>query len=132
MGRGIKLNNETYVCPYFPIGSIYMNIQDINPNTYFGGTWEKIEDRFLLSAGSKYSAGDTGGSATVKLVQDNMPSSTPGILALSNGQWSCGVWGSHGTGYGINLPGQNGQGGQGVAHDNMPPYLVVYIWKRTA
>ena len=50
----------------YPIGSIYISINNVNPGTLFGGTWEQIEDKFLLSAGSTYTAGDTGGSATME------------------------------------------------------------------
>ena len=51
--------NKTY-----PIGSIYMNINNINPGTLFGGTWEQIQDRFLLAAGNSYDGGSTGGAAS--------------------------------------------------------------------
>ena len=48
----------------YPIGSIYMSVNATSPASLFGGTWEQIQDRFLLAAGSTYSAGSTGGSAT--------------------------------------------------------------------
>ena len=51
--------NKTY-----PVGSIYMNINNIDPGTLFGGTWEQIQDRFLLAAGSSYNGGSTGGAAS--------------------------------------------------------------------
>lgn len=46
----------------YPIGSIYMSVNNVSPSTLFGGTWEAIQDRFLLAAGSTYTAGDTGGA----------------------------------------------------------------------
>lgn len=49
----------------YPIGSIYMSVNSTSPATLFGGTWEQLENRFLLGAGSDYIAGDTGGSATM-------------------------------------------------------------------
>lgn len=62
-----KINDE--ISPTFdtiyPIGSIYMSTANVNPGTLFGGTWEQIQDKFLLSAGSTYTAGNTGGSATM-------------------------------------------------------------------
>ncbi len=48
----------------YPVGSIYMSVNNVSPSNLFGGTWEAIQDRFLLAAGSTYTAGDTGGSAT--------------------------------------------------------------------
>lgn len=47
----------------YPVGSIYMSVNNVSPSTLFGGTWEAIQDRFLLAAGSSYSGGTTGGSA---------------------------------------------------------------------
>ena len=46
----------------YPVGSIYMSISSVNPSTLFGGTWQKIEGRFLLAASSSYEVGSTGGS----------------------------------------------------------------------
>lgn len=47
----------------YPIGSIYISINNTNPGTLFGGTWNQLKDRFLLSADSTYIAGSTGGEA---------------------------------------------------------------------
>lgn len=48
----------------YPIGSIYISVSSTSPATLFGGTWEQIENRFLLAAGSSYVAGSTGGTAS--------------------------------------------------------------------
>ena len=48
----------------YPVGSIYMSVNNTDPSVLFGGTWESIEDRFLLASGENYTAGDTGGSDT--------------------------------------------------------------------
>lgn len=47
----------------YPVGSIYISANSVNPATIFGGTWEQVKDQFLLAAGSEYAAGSTGGSA---------------------------------------------------------------------
>lgn len=58
----------------YPIGSIYLSVNSVDPSTIFGGTWEKIKDKFLLSSGDTYAVGTTGGSATTTLAIDNIPS----------------------------------------------------------
>lgn len=57
MARAALLN-EVY-----PIGSIYISTNATSPATLFGGTWEQIEDMFLLAAGQTYAAGTQGGHA---------------------------------------------------------------------
>lgn len=48
----------------YPIGSIYMSVNNVNPSEIFGGTWQQIKDKFLLACGDAYNNGATGGSAT--------------------------------------------------------------------
>ena len=121
----------------YPVGSIYLSVNNTSPATLFGGTWEQIKDTFLLSAGDTYTAGDTGGEATHTLTIDEIPShqhSTIDICSYSGGSANAR------TGYGYEEVALNkssyGNGvsatGGGQAHNNMPPYLTVYMWKRTA
>ena len=70
-----KVDDSNYNKIY-PIGSIYMSINETNPSELFGGEWEQIQDRFLLASGSTYSAGATGGEATHTLTENEMPSHT--------------------------------------------------------
>lgn len=134
-------NSLTNLDAIYPIGSIYMSVNNVNPTLLFGGTWEAIENRFLLGAGSSYTAGATGGAATVSLTQNNMPNhyhnvtttnatgtlANPGKQLRGNSSNYYAVNG--GTGYTVV---QTDAIGAGTAHNNMPPYLVVYMWKRTA
>lgn len=46
----------------YPVGAIYLSTSSTSPATLFGGTWTAIQNRFLVAAGSSYSAGSTGGS----------------------------------------------------------------------
>lgn len=114
----------------YPVGSIYMSANSTSPATLFGGTWEQIQDTFLLSAGSTYTAGDTGGEATHTLTVDEIPSHTHTYfeIDINAGQGRQANWGNDIYGRTTNT----GSTGGGQAHNNMPPYLVVYMWKRTA
>lgn len=121
----------------YPVGSIYMSINNTNPSTLFGGTWEQIQDTFLLSAGSTYTAGATGGSATHTLTVNEIPSHHHNLpTGYSGGTWSGGHYGfpanvgNDGTSH-VFYNGTSDTGG-GQAFSTMPPYLVVYMWKRTA
>jgi len=136
----LEINGKTITDIIYPVGSIYLSVNSTDPSTIFGGTWEQIEDKFLLSAGTTYTAGATGGEATHTLTTNEMPSHSHNVTWQDN----CPPWVQAG-GYGqvtptstgnankINLGGLSiGGTGGGQAHNNMPPYLVVYVWKRTA
>lgn len=120
----------------YPVGSIYMSVNNVSPASFLGGTWEAIEDRFLLAAGSSYSAGSTGGAATVTLTVNEIPSHTHPI---KSGYGDTGTntvdsyryqfWGGNANAWKTGNLGAGATGG-GAAHNNMPPYLTVYIWKR--
>ena len=60
----------------YPVGSIYMSVNSTSPATLFGGTWEQIKDRFLLSSGDTYENGSVGGSATHTIAVGNLPAHT--------------------------------------------------------
>ena len=144
---GTWTNNNPY-----PVGSIYMSINNTNPSTLFGGTWEQIKDVFLLAAGNTYAAGKTGGSATHTLTVAEMPSHThtqnahshstrykgfnlssdkEGYMVLRRNESADGYDGTDTDGA-ISATATNQNTGGGGAHNNMPPYLAVYVWKRTA
>jgi hypothetical protein len=113
----------------YPVGAVYISTNSKNPALLFGGTWEQIKDVFLLSAGVKYSAGSVGGEAEHKLTVEEMPSHIHNLTVYGEG--------TNGTGLVETLSGetlhslQTTQTGGAQAHNNMPPYLTVYMWKRT-
>lgn len=117
----------------YPVGAIYMSVNDTDPSLLFGGTWEQINGRFLLAAGGKYTAGDTGGEATHKLTVAEMPSHTHTFNAWINNTTNPQHSQTGETAYknAVSSGTTNSTGGS-AAHNNMPPYLVVYVWKRTA
>ena len=61
---GDRINKQDIFDLMYPVGSIYININNTNPSTFFGGTWIQIKDSFLLSAGNTYTGGNTGGAAS--------------------------------------------------------------------
>lgn len=121
----------------YPVGSIYMSAASVNPTTLFGfGTWEQIQGRFLLAAGSSYAAGATGGEATHTLTVDEMPAhrhsfTYPVSCNPTSDKQINYNWGTETARFQNTLTETKNAGG-GAAHNNMPPYLAVYIWKRTA
>ena len=69
-----KINNKNIIDIVYPVGSIYMSVTSTSPAVLFGGTWEQLENRFLIGAGTNHAAGATGGSATHTLTTSEMPS----------------------------------------------------------
>lgn len=144
----------------YPIGAIYLSVTSTSPATLFGGTWIQLQDRFLLGAGSTYINGNTGGEATHALSEAEMPvhdhsasSNSTGAhthpirykaLTANDGSYVCLRRTDSGDSYdgtdsdAANSAGSHshtitiGSAGSGSAHNTMPPYLVVYMWKRTA
>ena len=156
----------------YPVGSIYMSMNNISPATFLGGTWEQIKDRFLLSAGSK-EVGSTGGeeSHTLSVAETPAHTHTRGTMNITGSlggtrthigatssviqDWCSGAIYTNirngayttmqtvsftsttqATGDGVcldaskNWTGATSSVGGNQPHNNMPPYLTVYMWKR--
>ncbi len=138
----MAVKGKGFIDLIYPVGSIYMSVNSVSPATLFGfGTWEQIEDTFLLAAGSTYTAGSTGGEATHTLTaaESGLPAHSHGLTSNigalfaqgtnRNGYYRTGTTGTIAIEPGVaNNTAQNAS----AAHNNMPPYLVVNIWKRTA
>lgn len=164
----------------YPVGSIYMSVNNTNPSVLFGGTWERLKDTFLLASGDTYTAGNTGGEATHTLTTDEMPShthiqnshnhtqnshyhtppnssfkflTTDADIILNSTKRAYTDQSSSGVHYAFASAAKNGIGetntggtiatnksttatnqdtGGSQAHNNMPPYLTVFMWKRIA
>lgn len=125
----------------YPVGSIYISTNNNSPQNFLGGTWVRIEGKFLLGAGSGYNAGSTGGEATHTLTTSEMPTHTHTIKrrvpSSSSGSSSTVLATTtistayRGSGVSLNNLMME-SAGSSSPHNNMPPYLAVYIWKRTA
>lgn len=137
-------NGKCLADVFYPVGSIYISAASTNPADMFGGTWEAISGRFLLGAGKNaanttnywgstsakevdFSAGEMGGEyyhtlTFNEVIQYNMWTShtgyNPGIKTSFD----------NGSIYGINTWNNT----KTKQHNNMPPYVSVYMWQRTA
>jgi hypothetical protein len=119
----------------YPVGSIYMSVSEISPATLFGGEWEQLKDRFLLGAGDTYTAGDEDGEAEHTLTIEEMPAHTHSSNSVRVTEKSGGSAAMRNANLSdlatdVSKPEVTSAGG-GAAHNNMPPYLAVYMWKRT-
>lgn len=145
----------------YPIGSIYMSVNNTDPSVLFGGEWEQLKDRFLLGAGSTYTNGSTGGSADAIVVNHNHTQTSHNhdfgggnlkVPRFENDNWTYtskremtyksgnnyypysktnngGIGEASNTGNATPTINNTGSSGTGK---NMPPYIAVNIWKRTA
>ncbi len=160
---GVSYDLKDYRLPsivdaIYPVGSIYMNVNNVDPGQIFGGTWVQIEDTFLLAAGQTYAAGATGGESSHALTKEELPTehmtfrriyntadgSMIDVMASSETDGSIGVADGTQGRPNINFHAATISGlttgqkamqytyGGNQAHNNMPPYLAVYVWRRTA
>ena len=117
-----------------PIGSIYQSTDSTSPADLFGGTWEQIKDVFLLAAGDSHAAGATGGEEEHVLTAAEMANHTHGYdytgQSDTTGTGAIKIVSPSGTANAYTGKATSNCGGQ--AHNNMPPYLAVYTWRRTA
>lgn len=138
----VEIKGKSLIDLIYPVGSIYMSVNSTSPSTLFGGEWERLEDRFLLGASDTYTAGSEGGEATHKLTVNELPSHNHGVRVnwyndpSTKNTVSVGgvaaetreVDGRLGIDRGDDSVTITQGGGQ--AHNNMPPYLAVFMWKR--
>lgn len=145
----LKSDMAAYWETIYPVGAIYINTNSTSPASLFGGTWEQLKDRFLLAAGDTYTAGSTGGEAEHTLTREELPvitgevafqstGNTQGIISAVGGVFSKGQI-SDGGFKPNNATSEPGNArtftmsfGNSQSHNNMPPYLSVYIWKRVS
>ena len=124
----------------YPVGSLYMSAEATSPASLFGGTWEQIKDRFILAAGDTYAAGTIGGEASHTLSISEMPKhyhlmytnynptshdSTKHVFDYTSGAYK--AQNSYST-----FSNVIDDSGYSQPHNNMPPYVAMYVWKRIA
>lgn len=118
-----------------PVGSIYQSTDATSPSDLFGGTWEQIKDVFLLAAGDSHAAGSTGGEETHTLTKAEIPDHAHTLKytgqSVTEGVNAIRLYQAASNQYNVYSGGQSSDCGD-QAHNNMPPYLAVYTWRRTA
>lgn len=60
----------------YPVGSIYMSMSLTSPSSLFGGTWQRIQSRYLMASDSTYTAGETGGNNDAVVVSHSHSASS--------------------------------------------------------
>lgn len=131
----------------YPVGSIYMSVNTTSPAVLFGGTWEQIEGKFLLASSSNHALGSTGGEEEVALEYiEQIPRHGHQIehaIYMSDDFIPNSYYQSDAGNfiYVGKYPHQDSTMATGGdadldydtrPHNNMPPYLTVNVWKRTA
>lgn len=137
-----------------PVGSYYWSDDSTEPSTLFGGTWERIKDRFIYALGDSGNVGDKGGLEKVVLDLSQMPSHDHNFTGTPHAHMYGAGTTNSGSGFGLQsgsainegsivvnyngskittetaVGGTISKAGGGLAHENMPPYQKAYCWKR--
>lgn len=126
----------------YPVGSIYISANRVSPQVFLGGTWEPFAyGRTLVGVDDSDSSPDmdfaeplkTGGEKTHQLTIEEMPSHNYSIKKQvdnnSGNKISVGS-GSASLFYQLDDTVKTNNTGGGQAHNNMQPYITVYMWRR--
>lgn len=128
----------------YPVGSTFFSLTDSrNPSVILGfGTWAKIEGRFLLGASSSHAADSTGGEAAHTLTASELPDPATYLAvqyawegtgdASGSGNWRFSVTQRQNVSWSTIGRIKSTSASTGQPHNNMPPYLAGYLWRRTA
>lgn len=133
-----------------PVGSIYMSVSATSPQTTYGGTWAawgagKVPVGIDAADGDFDTAEETGGAKTHTLTAAELAAHAHGgyntaAFLTTRGTDSSEIDGLEvGTGFaeagaqgGVRRNTNTASAGSGSAHNNLQPYIVCYMWKRTA
>lgn len=131
----------------FPVGSIFISNTPTNPSTYIGGTWESYgQGRTLIGAGTGTDSNNTsqlfrvgamGGEYNHTLTIAEMPNHRHDINASGDGTFEYSETGTHlapiqkvnASNWRFSF--YTVKEGGNAAHNNIQPYIVTYMWKRT-
>jgi len=124
-GSAIGENFEKIVKILYPVGAIYFSMNNTDPAKLMGGRWEQIKGKVLVGVDDTDSdfrtAGNNGGEKTHLLTERES-----GVASTKDEA-------EDGLGLSIAAAFENRVAifrDNTTPHNNMPPYEVVYIWKR--
>lgn len=122
----------------YPVGSIYMSVNNTNPSTFFGGTWEawgagKVPVGVDANDTDFATVEKTGGEKTHTLTESEIPAHRHTVEAIGTGttQQELNAFSVDNQGA-VDSYGTTNTAGGGQAHNNLQPYITCYMWKRTA
>ena len=147
---------DKIISKIYPVGAIYMSEKNASPASLFGGSWSQIKERFLYAAAASgtYAVGNTGGETTHTLDPSELPP-----VRMKVGVHAGGYVGENGTvnsfirngsTYGMESSRKSGDTSDRTPelyvpssllnsfeclnhpHNNMPPYVCMYMWKRVS
>ena len=138
-----KIGSESLIDFFYPIGTVYQSSDvGFNPNTKWGGTWVKVEGRFLFGSDSTRSVGSTGGSDSVTLGLSNIPDHTHQYSDVYHDTVTESIYNSvmdssrayakANTIVSSNTTSNLNRTGDVQSFGILPPYMVVNVWNRTA
>lgn len=151
--NSFNINVDTYVKglpiptldTFYPVGSIYMSVSNVNPGELFGGTWVRITDKFLVAAGVTFAGGSTGGTTTHTHTLSNayanisyewLNNENRVVLLKKTQAFTANRYtnSSAPSFYDGNLasPTATTLGGTTDSASNLPPYLAVYCFQRVS
>lgn len=138
-GKVLGVANGTYsLLNLFPIGAYYITESTTTPASLFGGEWVQVSGKFLLgqSVQDGYLVGSEGGEKTHTLTTEEMPEHYHQLGSKPNtgNIVAAGPYSADGGGYNNNFESyiDSTWAGGNQPHNNMPPYRIVNIWRRTA
>lgn len=146
---GIYINDQNIFDLIYPVGSIYMSVNNTNPSSLFGGTWVawgsgRVPVGVNTSNSNFNTVEKTGGSSSVTLTANQIPSHTHDQYSINTADNPKGGTAMYSftseagttTGFTNTKTQKNniktGSTGGGTSHTNLQPYITCYMWKRTA
>ena len=146
-GKVLGVINGAYsLLNLFPVGAYYITESTTTPASLFGGEWVRVSEKFLFGANGNGDIGNEGGEWVHTLTTAEMPEhqhDTIGGLSWSQVLYAVDTLGNSEGGMGVKTNSDNtgatyrskmetNYTGGNAAHNNMPPYRKVNIWRRTA